>query len=162
PDEVAPDQGARQMSRVSRRFVLRGSVGLAAAGTLGAPYIANAQAKTATVLWVQGFVKEEDEAFKNVVAAYEKASGNKVEFSLIRFAPAMRRIVAGMTSGDTPDIMMHDIAEQAVVPQNAWNDKLIELADVVETQKAKYHPTALLASEYFNNVTKQRRIYYVP
>ena len=150
------------MSKLGRRSVLRGSVGLAAAGTFAGPYIANAQAKTATCLWVQGFVKEEDEAFKNVVAAYEKASGNKIEFSLIPFGPAMQRIVAGMTSGDTPDIMMHDIAEQAVVPQNAWNDKLIELTDVVETQKANYHPTALLASEYFNNVTKQRRIYYVP
>jgi multiple sugar transport system substrate-binding protein len=146
----------------SRRSVLRGSLAVAAAGAFARPYIANAQAKTTTVLWVQGFVKEEDEAFKKLVADYEKASGNKVDFSLIPFGPAMQKIVAGLTSGDTPDIMMHDIAEQAVVPQNAWNDKLVELTDVVETQKAHYHPTALLASEYYNNVTKQRRIYYVP
>ena len=46
---------------------------MAALGTFASPYIANAQAKTATCLWVQGFVKEEDEAFKNLVAAYEKA-----------------------------------------------------------------------------------------
>jgi len=150
------------MSGLSRRTVLRGSVGLAAVGTFASPYIANAQAKTATVLWVQGFVKEEDEAFKNVVAAYEKASGNKIEYSLIPFGPAMQKIVAGLTSGDTPDIMMHDIAEQAVVPQNAWNDKLVELGDIVDTQKSHYHPTALLASQYYNNVTKQRRVYYVP
>jgi hypothetical protein len=58
------------MSKLGRRLVLRGSVGLAAAGTFGSPYIARAQAKTASVLWVQGFVKEEDEAFKNLVAAY--------------------------------------------------------------------------------------------
>ena len=54
----------------------------------------------------QGFVKEEDEAFKNLVAAYEKASGNKIEFSLIPFGPAMQKIVAGLTSGDTPDIIL--------------------------------------------------------
>jgi len=30
---------------------------------------------------VQGFVKEEDEAFKNMGAAYEKASGNKIELA---------------------------------------------------------------------------------
>src|SRR5260370_34791640 len=154
--------GRQTMSKLGRRLVLRGSVGLAAAGTFASPYIARAQAKTASVLWVQGFVKEEDEAFKNLVAAYEKASGNKIEFSLIPFGPAMQKIVAGLTSGDTPDIMMHDIAEQAVVPQNAWNDKLVELGDIVDTQKAHYHPTVLLASEYYNNVTKQRRVYYVP
>jgi multiple sugar transport system substrate-binding protein len=150
------------MAKLSRRSVLRGSASLAAAATFARPYIANAQAKTTTVLWVQGFVKEEDEAFKTLVANYEKASGNKVDYSLIPFGPAMQKIVAGLTSGDTPDVMMHDIAEQAVVPQNAWNDKLVELGDVVDTQKAHYHPTALLASEYYNNVIKKRSTYYVP
>ncbi len=150
------------MSKLGRRLVLRGSVGLAAAGTFASPYIARAQAKTASVLWVQGFVKEEDEAFKNLVAAYEKASGNKIEFSLIPFGPAMQKIIAGLTSGDTPDILFHDIADQAVVPQNTWNDKLIDVSDVVETQKDHFHPTALLASRYYNNVTKQRGYTYVP
>src|SRR5262252_7937865 len=150
------------MSKLGRRSVLRGSVGLAAAGTFASPYIANAQAKTASCLWVQGFVKEEDEAFKNLVAAYEKASGNKIEYSLIPFGPAMQKIVAGLTSGDTPDIMFHDIADQAVVPQNTWNDKLVDVSDVVETQKDHFHPTALLASRYYNNVTKHRGYTYVP
>ncbi len=150
------------MSKLGRRSVLRGTAGLAAAGTFASPFIANAQAKTATVLWVQGFVKEEDEAFKNTVAAYEKASGNKIDFSLIPFGPAMQKIVAGLTSGDTPDIMYHAIADQTVVPQNTWNDKLVDVSDVVETQKAHFHPTALLTSQYYNNVTKQRGFTYVP
>ena len=150
------------MSKLGRRLVLRGSVGLATAGTFASPYIARAQAKTASVLWVQGFVKEEDEAFKNTVAAYEKASGNKIDFSLIPFGPAMQKIVAGLTSGDTPDIMYHAIADQTVVPQNTWNDKLVDVSDVVETQKALFHPTALLTSQYYNNVTKQRGYTYVP
>src|SRR5947199_1111112 len=127
------------MSKLHRRSVLRGAAGWAAAGTIARPFVANAQAKTASVLWVQGFVKEEDEAFKNLVAAYEKASGNKIEFSLIPFGPAMQKIVAGLTSGDTPDIMFHDIADQAVVPQNTWNDKLIDVSDAVETRKDKFH-----------------------
>ena len=150
------------MSNLNRRSVLRGSVGWAAAGTVSSPFIANAQSKTATVLWVQGFVKEEDEAFNNMVAAYEKASGNKIQASIIPFGPAMQKIVAGLTSGDTPDVMFHDIADQAVVPQNTWNDKLIDVTDVVETQKDHLHPTALLASKYYNNVTKQRGFTYVP
>jgi multiple sugar transport system substrate-binding protein len=150
------------MSKLGRRLVLRGSVGLAAAGTFACPHIARAQAKTASVLWVQGFVKEEDEAFKNLVAAYEKASGNKIDFSLIPFGPAMQKIVAGLTSGDTPDIMYHAIADQTVVPQNTWNDKLVDVSDVVDTQKAHFHPTALLTSQYYNNVTKQRGYTYVP
>jgi multiple sugar transport system substrate-binding protein len=150
------------MSRLSRRSVLRGSVGLAAVSALGCPYVANAAAKTATVWWVQGFVKEEDVSFNNMVADYEKASGNVIDHSLVPFAPMMQKIVSALTSGDVPDVMTHDIAEQAVVPQNAWNDKLVDITDVVETQKAHYHPTALLASQYYNNVAKKRSYYYAP
>jgi multiple sugar transport system substrate-binding protein len=150
------------MRKLSRRSVLRGSVSLAAAATLGRPYIANAAAKTATVWWTQGFVREEDVAFQAMVAEYEKATGNVIDHSLIPFGPLMQKMVSALTSGDVPDVMTHDIAEQAVVPQNAWNDKLVDLTDVVETQKAHYHPTALLAAQYYNNVTKKRSYYYAP
>jgi multiple sugar transport system substrate-binding protein len=150
------------MSRLSRRSVLRGSVSLAAAATLGCPYVANAAAKTATVWWVQGFVREEDESFNRMVADYEKMTGNTIEASLVPFAPLMQKIVSALTSGDVPDVLTHDIADQAVVPQNAWNDRLVDLTDVVDTQKAHYHPTALLASQYYNNVTKKRSFYYAP
>jgi multiple sugar transport system substrate-binding protein len=58
--------------------------------------------------------------------------------------------------------MSHDIADASVVPQNAWHDRLVDLTDVVESQKAQYHPTALLASQYYNNVSKKRSYYYAP
>src|SRR5260370_18793101 len=65
--------GRQTMSKLGRRLVLRGSVGLAAAGTFASPYIARPQAKTASVLWGQGFVNGEDEGFKKLVAALQKA-----------------------------------------------------------------------------------------
>jgi hypothetical protein len=63
---------------MSRRSVLRASLGAAAAWTLARPYIAHAAATTATVWWVQGFAEEEDVSFKKIVADYEKASGNRL------------------------------------------------------------------------------------
>jgi multiple sugar transport system substrate-binding protein len=150
------------MSGLNRRSVLRGSVALAAAGSLASPFIANAGAKTATVWWTQGFVPEEDAAFNTIVAAYEKASGNKIEASITPFAPLMQKIVSALTIGDVPDVMSHDIADAAVVPQNAWNDKLVDLSDIVDPLKSQLHPTAYLATQYFNNVSKQRRAYYAP
>src|SRR6516225_1835483 len=153
-DRAAPAKPGRfAMRRLSRRSVLRGSLGIAAAGSLARPYIANAAATTASVWWAQGFVPEEDASFRAVVAEYEKASGNKIDHSLIPFAPLMQKIVSALTSGDVPEVMMHDIADQAVVPQNAWNDKLVDVSDIVESQKPQYHPTAVLASQYYNNVT---------
>ena len=32
------------------------------------------------------------------------------------------------------------------------------MTDVVDTQKSHYHPTALLASRYYNNVQKKRSV----
>ena len=53
------------MAGMTRRSLLNSSIGLAATATLARPYVANAQAKTATVWWVQGFAHEEDVAFKS-------------------------------------------------------------------------------------------------
>ena len=86
------------MSNLTRRSVLRSSLGVAAAGALARPYVANAAATTAEVWWVQGFVPEEDVSFKKVVADYENASGNKIDLSIIPFAPGRQKIVAAMTS----------------------------------------------------------------
>ena len=73
------------MKSMGRRSVLRTTLGLAAAGTLGRPYIANAQAKTA-IVWVnQGFIPQEDAACNKLVADYMKASGNKIDLSIMPF-----------------------------------------------------------------------------
>ncbi len=146
----------------TRRSVLRGAFAAAAAGALMRPHIANAAATTATVWWTQGFVPEEDAAFRKVVADYEKASGNTIDYSLVPFAPLMQKIVSALTSGDVPDLIAHDINDQVVVPQNAWNDRVVEVDDVVEARKADYHPTAYLAAQYYNDVKKQRNFYLIP
>ena len=52
------------MTNLTRRSVLRNSAGLVAAVALARPYIANAAATTAEVWWNQGFVPEEDAAFR--------------------------------------------------------------------------------------------------
>ena len=60
------DEGGKRkemkMAALTRRSLLRTSLGFTAAGTLSRPYIANAQSKTAEVWWVQGFAEEEDVA----------------------------------------------------------------------------------------------------
>ena len=150
------------MSKLSRRSVLRGSVGLAAAGALARPFIANAAATTASVWWTQGFIPEEDASFRGMVADYEKATGNKIDYSLVPFAPMTQKIVSALTSGDVPDLIDINIADGSIVPQNAWDDKLEDVSDVVETQRSQYHPTAELAARYYNNVTKRRGFYVAP
>ena len=150
------------MTQITRRMVLRNSLAVAAAGSLARPFIANAAASTATVWWTQGFVPEEDAAFKKLVEDYQKQSGNTIDFSLIPFGPLMQKIVSAITSGDVPDLISHDINDAVVTPQNAWADKLVEVSDVVDTLKDQYHPTVYLATQYYNNTTKKRGAYMIP
>ena len=148
------------MTTLTRRSVIRSSLAAAAAGTLARPYIAKAAATTAEVWWVQGFVPEEDVAIKKIVADYEKASGNTIDLSIAPFAPQRQKIVAAVTSGIVPDLFRNSPDE--IVALFAWDDKLVDVSDVVETQKEEYTETALLNTYCYNNVEKKRSFYGVP
>ena len=90
---------------------------------------------------------KQDAGFRNMVAQYEKASGNTIDVSIVPIAPMRQKIVSALTG---PDLMETTTQGVTVVRQNARNDKFIDLTDVVETQKTQYHPTAILASQYYN------------
>ena len=148
------------MGNLSRRSVLRTSLAAAAAGTLARPYIANAAATTAEVWWVQGFAQEEDIGFKKMVADYEKASGNKIELSILPFAAMRQKEIAAVTSGVVPDIVK--LGDYFFGVLSAWGDQLVDLSDVIETQKSLFLPTALQTAYAYNNVAKKRSYYMIP
>jgi multiple sugar transport system substrate-binding protein len=148
------------MTILSRRSVLRSSLAAAAAGALARPYIANAAATTAEIWWPQGFVPEEDVGFKKVVADYGKASGNTIELSIMPFAPLRQKIVSAVTSGVVPDLFPNQPGE--IIALYAWNDKLVDVTDVIESQKEEFTETALLSAYCYNSIEKKRSYYGVP
>src|SRR5262249_36216559 len=148
------------MATLSRRSLLRASLGAAAAGALARPYLAKAQAKTAQVWWTQGFVPEEDDAFRKAVADYEKASGNKLDYQIVPFAPLRQKIISAITSGVVPDLGTAPLGEGGAL--QAWEDRLVDVRDVVETQKAKMLPAVLANAHCYNGVEKRRSYYAVP
>ncbi len=149
------------MGTMSRRSILGASLGLTAGATLARPFIANAAATTATVWQTQGFVPQEDAAFRTLVAGYEKASGNKLDYSIMPFLAQGQKTISALTSGDVPDLISFD-APETIVPQNAWHDRMLDLTDVVDTQKSQLSPTALLCSYFYNNARKERGFYLAP
>jgi len=148
------------MTTLSRRSVLSNSLAAAAAGNLARPHIANAATTTAEVWWAQGFAQEEDISFKKTVADYEKASGNKIDYSIIPFAPERQKIVSAVTSGVVPDLFQNNPFESVAL--FAWDDKLVDVSDVVATQKEEYTEAALLSVYCYNRVEKRRSFYGVP
>src|SRR5215468_1251049 len=148
------------MSILTRRSVLFSSVALGATGVLARPYIANAAASTAAVWWTQGSAEEEDVSFKKIVAEYEKASGNTIDYSIIPYAPERQKIVSAMTSGAVPDLFQNNPFE--IVALFAWDDELVDVSDVVAGQKEEYTEAALLSAYCYNRVEKRRSYYGVP
>ena len=148
------------MSTLTRRSVIRSSVGFAAAGALARPYIANAAATTAEMWWAQGFAKEEDTSLRKMVADYEKASGNKIDLNIVPFAPLRQKNVAAIQTGVVPDIM--ETADLEFASLQAWDDKLLDVSDLVEVQKKDFVPIAVESAFLYNGVTKKRAYYMVP
>ncbi len=148
------------MAHLTRRSVLRGSVALGATRLLGFPHVAKAAATTASAWLTQGFVQDEDVALRKAVADYEQASGNKIELSIIPFAPHRQKVISAITSGVVPDVTQANPNE--ILALYAWQDKWVEVGDVVETQKAEFSETALQAAQAYNSVTKKRAFYGVP
>ena len=149
------------MRNMSRRSVLGASVGVAAAGVLARPYIANAAAKTAEVWWTQGFIPEEDAAFRKMVADYEKASGNRIKYSIIPFVALEQKMVSALETNKTPDLISYDGIQTTLV-LNAWNDKLVDVSDIVADQEKHLSNTALASTRLYNKTEKRRAYYAVP
>ncbi len=149
------------MKFMRRRSAILGSIGLATTGILSRPYIANAATGTAIVWRDQGFVPEEDDAFRATVAEYEKSSGNKIDLSIMPFIALNQKVISALTSGTVPDLIFH-IAPSTILPQSAWNDKLLDVSDIVEAHKSELSATALASSNYYNSITKRRAYYLVP
>src|SRR6202011_4551270 len=123
------------MAILTRRSVLRNSLGLAAAGALARPHITNAAATTAALWWVQGFAQGEDVAFKKLLADFDRASGHSIDYSIIAFAPMQQKAISAITSGVVPDIL--ELADFQFLPLNAWDDKLVDVSDIVEPIKSQ-------------------------
>jgi len=148
------------MEKLNRRSVLRASLAVAAAGALSRPYLANAAATTATVWWVQGFAPQEDAAFKKLVADYEKASGNTIDYSIVPFAALRQKFISAITSGVVPDIS--EVAFGPYLPQQTWSDKLEDVSDIIEPLKSQLVEAALLSVYCYNDATKKRSYYGLP
>ena len=102
--------------------MLRGSAALVAGAALARPHIANAAASTATMWLAQGFIPEEDAAYKATVADYQKASGNTIDYSIIPFAALRQKAVSAVAAGVVPDMIRN--RDFNFLYLNTWNNKL--------------------------------------
>ncbi len=146
---------------MDRRSVLGGMAGLTAAA-LAKPNVARAAEKTLTVWWNQGFYAAENQALENIMNRWSKQSGVKVNLSMITGDALDQKVISALTTGDVPDLVYSDHGAAQQLPQAAWAGKLIDVSDVVDTQKHQFSDTALKSSLYWDNIAKKRSYFGVP
>lgn len=154
-------KGTNVMTRITRRGAL-GGLGAAGAMSLAKPNLARAAGGEVTVWWSQGFYEQENKAIIASMADWEKRTGTKVNLSFMSDPDLITKLVAGMQTGDVPDLVHCVTADRFLAPRAAWNDQLEDLTDVLDTQKAEFIPTALAGSRYYNSAQKKYSNYTVP
>src|SRR5882757_3577532 len=96
-------------SRQSRRVFLKRTALGAAAGTMLAPAIvpttARAAPKSLTMMHESSFIPPYDAFFKNqLAAAYEKATGIKVNYAVVRGGSLLTRVTTAAENASGPDM----------------------------------------------------------
>ena len=121
-----------------------------------------AEDKTLKLWWDKGFNPEEDEALQKLVKNWERETGNKVQIHFYTLDARAKKTQRYLRGGVAPDIFMSFKAESTLNPSLAFEDKLVDVTDIIEPVKQIYDPAALETAYYYNDVTQKRSYYAVP
>ena len=114
------------------------------------------------VWWIQSFYPAETEALSQIVAEWEKRNNSKVEITFYNDGSINRDAENALENGNPPDILFSNTAEFALYPKLAWQNKLVDVSDVVEPVKNLFSPIALKAVAYKNSANPKPAYYAVP
>ena len=146
-------------------------VGLGLANCTQPPPSPNTDATSAsdrndlTIWWEQGFLPEENEQVTQVVRNWEQHTGLTVNLKLLPvdlIAEQLSQLVKESDSSRLPDIIYSVGVDPSLAPQLAWQDKLMDVSDVVLAAQDRYTPVALAQVSYRNQRLGERSYYAVP
>ena len=136
----------------------RNAVVLAAALVMAPP---GARGGDLVIWWEQGFYSGEDEAVREIVAAFEQDTGNQVE---LVFAPQEELpdlIAAALEAGQPPDFAFGHML-QDYVRQWAFEERLADLSDAVGHFSDLFDPGVLDWAMWPTATIGQRSLYALP
>jgi multiple sugar transport system substrate-binding protein len=119
---------------------MREKATLLAAALVLAPL--GAQAADLVVWWEQGFYPQEDEAVREIIAAFEQKIGKQVELGFYPQQELPERLQAALEVGHLPDFAF-GTRVRAYFTEWAFDDRLVELTDTVGHFSDLFDPDAL-------------------
>ena len=117
-----------------------------------------AQAADLVVWWEKGYYDQEDEAVREIVAAFEQETGKQVELVFQQQNELPQKILAALDAGHPPDFAFGLwIVEN--VGQWAFDDRLADLSDAVGHFSDLFDSEALEREVLLNGKTGQKALY---
>jgi multiple sugar transport system substrate-binding protein len=138
---------------------MRGRAIVAAAVLTMAPL--GAYGADLVVWWEKGFYEQEDEAVREIIAAFEQDTGKQVELVHYSNEELPQRLVAALEADRPPDLAF-GLWLSEYSAKWAFEDRLVDLSDVVGTYSNLFDPDALNWVTLLNARTQQRALYGLP
>jgi multiple sugar transport system substrate-binding protein len=120
-----------------------------------------AQAADLVVWWDKGYYAQEDEAVREIIAAFEQDSGKEVELTFFSLDEHPDKITAALEAGQPPDFAFGGRLSD-YVGEWALDDHLVELTDTVGFFSNLFDPAALAWWVVLNQRTGQRALIALP
>jgi multiple sugar transport system substrate-binding protein len=121
-----------------------------------------AKAADLVLWWEKGFYPQEDEAVREIVAAFEQETGHRVELVRPTQDEMVDRVPAALEAGAPPDFAFGTRFGGTYVAEWAFDDRLVDLTETVGIFSNLFDPDALAWFVLLNQKTGQRALYALP
>jgi multiple sugar transport system substrate-binding protein len=139
---------------------MRGRSAVIAAALIMAPL--GAKAADLVVWWEKGQAAEEDEAVREIIAAFEQKTGKQVEIVLGEQERLVSDLVTALEAGrPSPDLIFTFISIQHY-EQWAYEGRLVDLTEAVGHFSDLFDPYALERLTLLDGTTGRRGLYLLP
>ena len=133
------------------------------------PTVAPAEDSPLTIWCNRGYYVQQDEALEEVVNQWQDASAQqgdkkRSEVKLFFYSEddLLNEIITALEKGNPPDILFSERTDFTLGPRWAWEGKLADVSDVIESVKDSYSSSAIASVYLYNNVANKRAYYAVP
>jgi multiple sugar transport system substrate-binding protein len=139
--------------------MMRRQVIILAAALAMAPL--GARAADLVVWWEEGWYPQEDQAVREIIAAFEQKTGKRVELDQRSHDDIRAEAQAAVRAGEPPDFLF-GLTMVYSYGQWAYEDRLVDLSDEILPFASLFDPDALGSATLFNATTGRRALYALP
>jgi multiple sugar transport system substrate-binding protein len=121
-----------------------------------------AQAADLVVWWEKRQAAKEDDAVREIVAAFEQGSGKQVELILGPQEQLVADLVAALEAGRSPPDFVFTVVSIQHYEQWAYEGRLVDLTDAIGHFSDLFEPYVLERVALLNGTTGERGLYLLP